>query len=181
VVALPAYVVSVQPPGSATRDDSVSLAFMLLSPRLAWRSDSRHILAGNLVMDLAGRVVATRPVPAGTQLIAARPDRQSLLVYISEGMDPNYGVTDERGRIVYKSPPLRRDCPGCDLLTQFGWGARPDEVLWGEMDHATLDWWIYAADRRGGTRMVHRIGPNVDGYIIAPVTDPSAAPHSTTF
>jgi hypothetical protein len=162
----------------------VSAPISMSAYPLAWRSDSRHILVGDDVLDLNGQYVAELPIPAGTQLIASRQDRPGLLVSLSLDVSM-FGATDERGVLV-RGAEVRPGCAGCQLA-KASWSARPDEVLLGAVNDTTHEWSIYTTELGSGKktppdlREVHHIGPNVSDFVLGSLTEPSDAPGAGTF
>jgi hypothetical protein len=152
-----------------------------------WRPDGRHILVSNYIFDLDGRVVAVQQVPAGTQVRAPRPDRPGLLVRTSNRVEPQVGVTDERGRLVRRTADRWPGCPGCSGTSWAAWSARTGEILLAAYSQTLSETWIYATDVGGGekkpatNRLVHRTGPNVMDFVLGSLTDPADAPGAETF
>jgi hypothetical protein len=149
--------------------------------QLAWQSDSQRILFRNQVLDLDGRVVAVRPVPADAEFIAAHPDGPGLLVRLPT--DRTYGITDGRGRLLARAD-LSAQCPCYWFL---GWNGREDErVLLGINQPADDGWTIYATDLDDAvgkvprTRLVHRISGVLE-FVIAPLNDRIHVPGTDTF
>jgi len=77
---------------------------------LTWRPDSRHLMVGNAIVDLAGRHTGILPLPPGNYMLSVRPDGAGALikkarwpVSLQDAMnDPPLEVTDASGAVAYR-------------------------------------------------------------------------------
>jgi hypothetical protein len=130
-----------------------------------WHPDSRHLMVGNAIVDLAGRRTGTVPMPSRSWMIALRPGGAGLLVVPDDAHDTyeatsSSGSVDHRvtirwecsdGRTTERSEP----CPTTWRDGFLGWRG-PDRILIasGEQPYGHG---IDAVDLRTGRRTaVHR-------------------------
>lgn len=69
---------------------------------LNWHPDSRHLIIGNVIVDLAGRPTGTLPVPDNSLMVSVRPDGTGMLVELPPHMTVRirtYALTDLSGAL----------------------------------------------------------------------------------
>ncbi|HET8659497.1 MAG TPA: hypothetical protein VFM55_10920 [Micromonosporaceae bacterium] len=79
---------------------------------LSWHPDSRHLLVGNIIIDLDGQRTGTLPIPDDSQMVSVRPDASGMLVKLASH-DPTsdvYALTDAAGKVT--GPVTLSGCAG---------------------------------------------------------------------
>ncbi|HET8681943.1 MAG TPA: hypothetical protein VFM54_08725 [Micromonosporaceae bacterium] len=119
-----ARLVDVDPADAAAAEDTVATGAQVIHPGdgLSWHPDSRHLLVGNVIIDLDGQRTGTLPVPDSSLMVSLRPDGSGMLVNLASD-DPladAYALTDAAGKIT--GPVTLSGCVGAAAGRPFPTG-----------------------------------------------------------